>query len=237
MRRLIMGFLRQDSFFAVNVTRMECKRNPNSLGSLTLTLELGMTNAAREARIRRRISISCGRHHRSRGLHASQEQDRHRGRRRPVAGRGHGQWPRHGAALRAGGRQSARRRQRSRLRRGNGGHGATVGRGMRRVRGGRYQGDDARGDGRGCTAALGPRRCASLQCRREHRRRRRAARRDHRGGIRPHRDHQPARRHHGLQARLAGDARATLGRHHHDLVGRRLGAVSQRGLQGDQGRA
>ena len=33
---------------------------------------------------------------------------------------------------------------------------------------------------------------------------------DHRGGIRPHRRHQPARRHHGLQARRAGDARAAL---------------------------
>ncbi len=72
---------------------------------------------------------------------------------------------------------------------------------------------------------------------REHRRRRCAARQDHRGGVRPHRDHQPARRDHGLQARRAGDAGAARGRHHHDLVGRGLGAVSERGLQGDQGRA
>ena len=85
--------------------------------------------------------------------------------------------------------------------------------------------------------ALGPHRRAALQCRCEHRRRRRAARRDHRGGVRPHRRHQPARRHHGLQARRAGDARAALRLHHHDFVGGGLGAVSQRGLQGDQGRA
>jgi hypothetical protein len=39
VRRLIMGFLRQGGFFAVNVTRMECKRNLGSLGSLTPTRE------------------------------------------------------------------------------------------------------------------------------------------------------------------------------------------------------
>ena len=46
----------------------------------------------------------------------------------------------------------------------------------------------------GRTATLGARRRAPLQCRREYRGRGRAARRDHRGCIRPHRYRQPARR-------------------------------------------
>jgi hypothetical protein len=42
------------------------------IGSVTPTLEADLINAAYKARVRGRISISCGRQHRSRGLHASQ---------------------------------------------------------------------------------------------------------------------------------------------------------------------
>ena len=51
--------------------------------------------------------------------------------------------------------------------------------------------------------------------------------------IRSHRYHQPARRNNDLQARVAADARATRRCHHHNLVGRGLGTVPERGLQGD----
>ncbi len=192
---------------------------------------------ASRARVARSISISCCTNPSQRGRHASQGQDRHRGGCRPIAGRGPGQRPRHRAAVRAGGSQGARRRQQPRLRRGDGRHGATIARGMHRVRGRRHARGEPRGHGRGGAVALGPHRRPALQCRREHRRRRRTARPGQRGGVRPHRGREPARRHHGLQARAAADARAALGRDHDDLVGRRLGAVSQRGLQGDQGRA
>jgi NAD(P)-dependent dehydrogenase (short-subunit alcohol dehydrogenase family) len=57
-----------------------------------------------------------------------------------------------------------------------------------------------------------------------------AALRDHRGRIRPHRHHQPARRDYGLQACLAADARVTRGCHYHDLIGCCLGELPQRGL-------
>jgi len=60
----------------------------------------------------------------------------------------------------------------------------------------------------------------------------RAARGDHRRGVRPHLRDQSARRGHGLQARHPDHARAGRGRDHHDLLARCLGAVSLRHVWG-----
>src|SRR6516164_3332164 len=69
--------------------------------------------------------------------------------------------------------------------------------------------------------------------RRKYRRRRCAARPDHRSCVRPHRHHQPARRDYGLQAGPAANARTACWRHHYNLIGRRLGAISECSLQSD----
>jgi len=76
---------------------------------------------------------------------------RHRRRRRSVAGRGNGQWPRHGFAFRSGRRKVLV--EQARLRRGTS-HGAAVGGECARSKR-TLQGVDARGNGRRRTAALG----------------------------------------------------------------------------------
>ena len=82
----------------------------------------------------------------------------------------------------------------------------------------RFEADVTKSDARRCYSGgakrVGPHRYSALQRRRQHRRRRCAAARLHRGGFRPHQRHQPARRHHGLQARHPDHATAARGRHH-----------------------
>ena len=61
--------------------------------------------------------------------------------------------------------------------------------------------------------------------------------RDHGGGLRPRQRHQPARHHHGLQARAPDHAQAAVGLDHQHLLGRRhFDQLPDGGLQDDQGR-